>query len=178
MKKFLGILILTLVSFSYSFAQSANEVYVGYSFVRSDLKFSELATRFNENTDSHGFVTSYTRYLNKGKEFGVTGEFGANFDSSRSKATLVTLMGGVTIKNREAKNFNPYFKGLVGVARQEVNRTNVFNTSDVSPAFSVGGGFDVNVVKKAKWRIGADYINLGFNSSRHNAWRFHTGLVF
>lgn len=177
MKKIITILILMIASTVTSFSQS-NEFYAGYSFIREDVKFSELTRRYSENTDSHGFVASYTRYVDKSNSFGVTGEVSANFDSSGKNSTLVTAMGGFTIKNREAKNFNPYFKGLAGVARQEVNRTTLFDTSDVSGAFSVGGGFDVKFVKNTQWRVGADYVNVGFKSERHNAWRFHTGLVF
>lgn len=165
-------------AFAQSQVKSANEFYVGYSFVRQDVKFETPIFRFNENTDSHGVVASYTRYTSKTSPVGITGEVGANFDSN--KASLVTALGGITLKARNVKWIQPSVKFLAGAARLNVDRHNIFNPSDVSGAYSAGVGLDFNTRSADTFgvHVGLDYINIGFNSQRQNAVRFTTGLVF
>src|SRR5687768_4016573 len=98
MKKVIALAILVLVGViganAQNHPQTANEGYVGYTFLRQDVKFEQPSTTFNERTDSHGVLASYTRYVGaEGDKVGVlgfTGELGANFDSD--SARLVTLM--------------------------------------------------------------------------------------
>lgn len=165
-------------------SQTANEGYVGYSFLRQHVKAkSDLSSvRFHEDTDSHGIVANYTRYLGgsatKAGLFGLSGEVGANF--ANSEATLVTAMGGVTVKGRNYSYVQPSVRALIGGARERVTRTNLRDLSDVSLAYDLGAGVDVNFKKYSRYKLhlGADYINTNFNGERQNAIRLSTGIIF
>lgn len=165
-------------------SQTANEGYVGYSFLRQHVKAqSDLSNlRFHEDTDSHGVVANYTRYLGgsatKAGVFGLTGEVGANF--ANSEATLVTAMGGITVKGRNFSYVQPSVRALIGGARERVTRTNLRDLSDVSLAYDLGGGVDLNFKKYSRYKLhlGADYINTNFNGERQNNIRVTTGLIF
>jgi opacity protein-like surface antigen len=157
--------------------QTANEGFVGYTYLSQDVKVRNL---FVSDVDSHGVNLAYTRYVaGKGsKTVGLTADFGANFD--RDKASLVTLMVGTTVKARNNETFQPYVRALAGVGRQNVDRRNVLDTTDVSPAFMLGTGLDLNVksYSRYKLRLGVDYIQTGFNSTRNNGLRLSTGITF
>lgn len=140
MKKVIALLVLTLAgvfSASAQTPQTANEGYIGYSFVRQNVDFKQSPTlSFDENTDSHGVAVGYTRFLGgsakKAGVVGLTGELAANFDSN--KASLVTALVGVTLKARNNSLVQPYVRGLVGVSRQNVTRRNIYDNTDVSGA--------------------------------------------
>jgi hypothetical protein len=163
--------------------QTNNEGYVGYQFLRQDVKFERPSFTFQAPTDSHGVNVSYTRYLAKKGEVGNVGltvDVGANFKND--EVPLATLMGGVTFKARNQKYVQPFARGLVGVARENITVSNlpVFNRADYSAAFALGGGLDFNVKAHSRYkiRLGADYLNTGFDGARQNAVRLSTGLVF
>ena len=191
MKKIILVLTFILGTFAVSASaqtatssQTANEGYVGYSFTRQDVKaqFNNTTLRFNENTDSHGVVANYTRYLGgtptQAGIFGLTAEAGASF--ADNEATLVTAMGGVTVKGRNYAYVQPSVRALIGAARERVTRTNLFDKSDVSVAYDLGAGLDVNVKKYSRYKLhfGADYLNTGFRGERQNAVRLTTGIIF
>lgn len=165
-------------------SQTANEGFIGYSFVRQHVKAKDDLTslRFHEDTDSHGFNAAYTRYFGgsatKAGTVGFTADLGANF--AHGEANLVTLMGGLTAKARNSKYVQPYVRGLAGFARQNVTRVNITDNSDASFAYALGGGVDFNTgaYSRYKIRLGADYLNTGFNGERQNAVRIITGLTF
>lgn len=182
MKKFLFSLILTFVAFGAVFAQNSKEVAVGYQFLRQDVKFEQPTLVFNENTDSHGFFVNGTHYfgdsgVGKGV-FGLTADVGVNID--KNEANLVTALAGVTIKARNARVVQPFVNVLGGVARQHVNRQNLLDTTDISMAYAVGGGVDIKPRKdsKVQLRLGANYLNTGFNDTRQNGVVLRAGLVF
>lgn len=183
MKKIIALTILILAgAFGVSAQQTANEGYIGYSFLRENVKFERPVVAFNENTDSHGFMVAYTRYLNgsgaKVGTFGLTGEIAANFDSN--EASVVTAMGGIRVKARNLNYVQPSFKLVGGVARQHVNRQNITDTSDVTAAFSAGVGFDFVPKKDSRYKpfVGVDYLNTGFNGERQHGVRLNAGIVF
>lgn len=168
--------------FTVSAQKTQNEGYVGYNFVRQDVKFVRPNFRFDENTDSHGASVGYTRYL-KGKEgkagvAGLTGEVSANFD--KNEASLVTVMAGGILKARNMSYVQPYMRVMGGAARQNVNRRNIRDTSDISAAFDVGAGLDFSLSKNSRYalRTGVDYVNTGFNGERQSAVRLTAGIVF
>ena len=185
MKKLIALTIALVAFASVSMAQTTqtdNEMMVAYSFLRQDVKFERPNLTFNENTDSHGFVASYTRYVeSKGKPsvIGFTAEVGANFDS-KSSASLVTAIGGVTLKARRANYIQPYVKGLIGVARQDLNRTNLRDFDSTSFAYSVGSGLNFNLGKGSRYKlnVGADYIGTRVGDNTQHGVRLVTGLVF
>lgn len=184
MKKVIAILftIGSLAFGAYAQTESKNEVFVGYSFLKQDVKFEKPNFKFDENTDSHGFNVNYTRYVgksdNKNGVVGFTVDLGANFDNN--DASLVTLMGGVVIKARNQKYFQPYVRGLAGVAREHVNRNNVFDATDIKPAYAVGAGFDVKTKAKNNWALsfGADYLGTNFRGEQQGAVRLVAGVRF
>lgn len=179
MNKFIisaAILLMGIIGINAQSPQTANEFGTGYSFL----------TR--ENEDAHGFYTGYTRYVNgsvtKAGTVGVTGEVAANFDSD--EASLATLQGGLTFKARNSKVIQPSVRFLAGVARQRINRLNTPDTTDVSGAFTVGGGLDIPLgkasrlgeVNRYKLHFGADLVNTGFGGQRQNGARLSAGVTF
>lgn len=182
MKLVLAVMVVFAGVMGVSAQQTANEGYLGYSFLRQDVKFERPAFRFNENTDSHGVTASYTRYLNgspkKVGTVGITGEVAANFDSN--EASLVTVLGGIRAKARNMKYVQPSLKLVGGVARQHVNRRNITDTSDVSAAFAAGVGLDFVLKEGTRYKpfVGVDYLNTGFHGERQSGVRFNAGLVF
>jgi hypothetical protein len=173
-------LVLTLVAVGATFAQSTgkSDVAVGYQFTRQDVKFEQQTLAFDENTDSHGFYANGAYYPGKAGVVGITGDVGVSIDSN--EANLVTAMGGLTLKARNNKYVQPYVMGLAGVARQHVNRQNIFDTTDVSLAYGAGAGVDIKFRSdsKVKLQVGANYLNTGFNDQRQNAVQLRAGLVF
>lgn len=165
-------------------SQTANEGYVGYSFLRQHVKANVNNTtfRFHEDTDSHGIVANYSRYLGgsatKAGVVGLTGEVGANF--ANDEATLVTAMGGVTVKGRNYKYVQPSVRALIGGARERVTTVNLRDLSDVSLAYDLGAGVDFNFAKYSRYKLhlGADYLSTSFSGERQNAVRLTTGLIF
>lgn len=182
MKRLIFSLILTLAAFGATFAQDTSELAVGYQFLRQDVKFERPTLAFDENTDSHGAFANYTRYFGgtatrKGV-VGLTGDVGVNVDNN--EANLVTVLGGLTLKARNAKSIQPFVNVLGGVARQHVNRQNILDTTDITTAYAVGGGVDIgrDVDSRVRVRLGANYLNTGFNGARQNGVVLRAGLVF
>ena len=183
MKNLIALTILVLAgAIGVSAQQTANEGYVGYSFLRQNVKFERPVVDFNENTDSHGFMAAYTRYLDgtatRVGSVGITGEVAANFDSN--EANVVTAMGGLRVKARNLNYVQPSFKVVGGVARQHVNRQNITDTSDLTAAFAAGVGVDLSTKKDTRYKLhlGADYLNTGFNGERQHGVRLNAGFVF
>lgn len=184
MKKVIAILFtgVCLTLSAYSQTESKNEVFIGYSFLKQDVKFEKSNFKFDENTDSHGFDVNYTRYVGKSNnKNGVVGfmvDLGSNFDNN--DASLVTLMGGIVFKARNQKYFRPYVRGLAGVAREHVNRNNIFDSTDIKPAYAIGAGFDVKTKVKNNWALsfGADYVGTNFRGEQQSAVRLVTGIRF
>lgn len=163
-------------------SQTANEGFVGYSFMKENATFDRGLIRYDADNDSHGFNVAYTRYFGgtatKAGVVGVTGDFGAQFNNGEN--SMVTGLVGVTAKARNYKYVQPYVRALGGVARQHVHIHTLTDVSDYSAAFAVGTGLDINTkaYSRYKIRLGVDYLNTGFGGERQNNVRFTTGLVF
>lgn len=184
MKKLIFTTLFVLASvFAVSAQQTQNQGVVAYNFSTSDVSVKRLnGTRFDSNTDSHGFTVGYTRFT-KGKAgkvgtYGMTTEVTANIDSN--EANQVTVMTGVVAQARNYSYVRPYARVLGGVARQHINRTNVYDTTDVSFALDGGVGVDFSPVKDGRYsfRTGFDVVNTSFNGERGNAYKFTAGIVF
>ncbi len=162
-------------------SQSANEGYVGLSFNRSDVS-NNSSLGINTDTDSVGVNLGYTRYLGgsdtKAGIVGVGGELGYNFGEGDSNQ--VTALGTLTLKARNAKYVQPYVRGLLGAAKQNVTVGNALEYSDWSAAYGAGVGTDIKFSKYSRYgvRLGADYINTGFFGDRQHGARAVIGLVF
>lgn len=182
-KKLFAVTIIALASvFAVNAQKTQNEGYVGYNFIRQDVKFEKPAFKFNENTDSHGVSVGYTRYTKGDNDkvgvLGLTGEVTANFDNN--EASVVTGLVGVTAKARNNSVVQPFVRGLVGGARQHVNRHNIKDATDISFAYDLGTGIDFAFKKDSRYalRTSVDYLNTSFNDNRQNAIRLGLGLVF
>lgn len=164
--------------------QSNNEGFVGYSFVRQDVKVERPTLTFNKDTDSQGFNVAYTRYVgenevkNKANVIGLTGNVSANFRGSDE--VLVIATGGVVVKARNNKYVQPFLTAQAGAAKQNVKVSNLTELSDWSSAYVVGTGIDFNTKANSRYkiRVGVDYVNTGFFGERQHTARFTTGLVF
>ena len=177
MKNFL-ILTILLLAGSLSASSQTNEFYTGYSFTREDVKIVRPVFAFDNNTDSHGALASYTRYV-KDNFIGITGEVAGTYKTKNLNS--LSVMGGLTLKSRGNKYVEPFLKGLIGVTRKEVGVTpfaSSFNTREVAFSYLLGGGLDFKTKSKVKVRFGVDLLNTEFYNDRHNAVRLHTGLVF
>lgn len=163
-------------------SQTKNEGVIAYSFLRQNVEFRTPTLAYNTDTDSHGVNAGYTRYFGgsatRAGVFGLTADLGVNVDNN--EASLVTVAGGVTAKARNYKYVQPYARALVGVARQNVNRFNIADTSDISAAFIGGVGVDFNTSAYSRYKIGAglDLVNTGFGGSRQNGLRGTVRFVF
>jgi hypothetical protein len=187
MKKIIAVMTLVLAGIVGVSAQSpvesqtANEFYLGASVTRADISAnSELG--FNADTDSVDVNAGYTRYFgSKGARAGVVGlgaELGYSFGDGDSNQ--VTALGNLTLKARNAKYFQPYARGLAGVAKKNVQVSNVLDRSDWASVYGAGVGTDVKFGKYSRYgaRIGVDYLNTGFFGERQHGFRVVTGFVF
>ena len=182
MRNFFAAVLLTVVSiFGASVASAQDkEVYFGYQAVVQDVDFADRASFIDRSKTIHGVNTSFTGYVSD--SVGITGEVGANFTGdSRFDDSLVTAMGGLTLKARGNETFKPFVRGLVGVARKRAANelfTNFTDTRDVGLAFATGGGLDIQVDKHVAIRaFQVDYLQTRlFNETQHN-FRAGAGLV-
>ncbi len=162
---------------AFGVAAQSNEGYVGVSFLRENVKFTQIKTAFDENTDSLGVVLAGTHYV-KNSNYGLTADFGGNFDTN--KASLVTFTVGGTAKARNCTYVQPFVHVLGGVARQNVNRKNITDITDVSPVMIAGGGLDFRTSQRSRYKLrtGIDWVATKFNKERQDGLRASVGLVF
>jgi hypothetical protein len=162
-------------------SQSANEGYVGVTVNRSDIK-DNTVLGVNRDTDSIGVNAGYTRYFGgsavKAGVVGVGAELGYNFGENDSNQ--VTALGSLTLKARNNKYVQPYVRGLVGTARQNVQISNVLDVNDWSLAYGGGVGADFKFRKYSRYgaRIGVDLVRTNFFGEHQNAVRGSLGFVF
>ncbi len=181
MKKLIFALLLVLgLSFG-AFAQNTNDkvdFYFGYQYLRQNIDTNRKFA-FDKSSDLHGVNAAVTGYVSD--HVGLTAEGGFNFGTdSRYDSSLLTAMGGLTIKARNNKSVQPFIRGLAGVARERaaVNQLN-FDVSDVGFAFAAGGGIDLKVDKNLAIRlIQADYMQTRFNGEPTHNLRIGAGIVF
>ena len=130
MKKLIFATILTIVGILGVNAQTtSNEGYVGYSFLRQDVKYNVTPVlKYNTNTDSNGVTFGGAHYF--AKNVGLTADVTINGGSN--SASLVTVMAGGIAKARSMNYVQPYARLMGGVARQNVTRTNLKDFTDVS----------------------------------------------
>jgi hypothetical protein len=160
-------------------SQTANEGTIAYQFSRTG---TDTTFGFNDNTDTHGVNAQYTRYLGgsatKAGVVGLTGDLGVAFTGDRE--STVTVMGGVTVKARNAKYVQPYMNALAGMGRQNVKFTVLPDANDWASVYAVGGGlaFNTSAYSRYKVVVGADYVNTGFFGERQHGARVKVGLNF
>lgn len=162
-------------------SQSANEFSVGVTVNRSDIK-DNTVLGINRDTDSVGVNAGYTRYLGgsatKAGVVGIGAEVGYNFGENDSNQ--VTALGNVTLKARNSKYVQPYVRGLVGTARQNVQISNVLDVDDWSLAYGGGVGADFKFSKYSRYgaRLGVDLVRTNFFGEHQNAVVGKVAFVF
>jgi hypothetical protein len=175
--------ILLVIGMTFALAMPAD----GQGTIQTSFEYQGLRKNVDENHsfsidkshDLHGAAASVTGFFSD--TVGVTGEAGFNFGTdSRYDNSLLTAMGGVTIKARNNKQWQPFARGLVGVARERETVSQLsFDTRDVGLAFAAGGGLDIKVDDNLSIRaFRADYMQTRlFGTVSHNL-RLGVGIVF
>lgn len=150
-----------------------------YQFLRHNPNVNQPNFRFDRTTDSSGFNVGLTGYVSP--VVGLTAEVGANFDGGRFDSSLVTAMGGLTLKANRDGRVQPFVRGVLGVARERAANEQLnfnFDRSDSGLSFATGAGLDFRVAKRAKLRFTADYLQTRlFNDVQHNA-RLGVGIAY
>ena len=186
MKKVIAIAFLVLSAITAS-AQSLDkdEFYVGAIVQRRNIDVVR-DFRVNQLNDSLGVTVEYRHFIGKGKGrvgFGV--DYAILFHANQPNKSQVAQQAGhftVTIQNRDAKRFQPFIKGGIGVARDAFGGVVFSNDRLVGPdatrSIIAGGGIDTVLKGRLKWRVGAEYQNTAFGGSQQHNVRVTSGLVF
>lgn len=146
--------------------------------------------RINTLNDSLGPYVKYDHFLGGSKKAGKKGWFGVGIDYSillhtnQPNGSKVAQQAGhfiVTLQNRNAKRFQPFIDGGIGVARDDFGGSSFSNNRLVGPDATrsiVGGaGFDIVLKDRIKWKTGCQYQNTTFGGGmQHNA-RCYSGLT-
>lgn len=144
---------------------------------------------FNRNTDGVGVGLELTGFVVKNA--GLTAAVSGTFSGGLNSNSLLTALGGVTLKVRSNPRFQPFARVLAGVARQRVAKAQVnFNDfSDTNFAGLVGAGLDINLKRDSRYKfrlIAVDYMRTsafdagtnGFVHGGQNHIRISSGLVW
>ena len=142
-------------------------------------------------TDSIGVTFEYSHFLGGSKKaakkgwFGVGIDYAVLFHANQPNGSKVAQQAGhfvVTLQNRNAKRFQPFIKGGIGVARDDFGGVSFSNDRLVGPdatrSIVAGGGIDTVLRGRLKWRVGAEYQNTAFGGSQQHNVRVTSGLVF
>jgi hypothetical protein len=174
MKKLFS-LILTIVAVAVfsgaTYAQGTvapnTELYMGYQAVHSD------ARNFRLQDVAHGANVSATWFVSDDTETTPVGfvlEGAGNFKNDES---LLTAMGGLVLKARSNKTFQPFVRGLAGVGRSSTG------VADTGFSFALGGGLDVRAGAKISVRVfQGDYLQTRLFGDIQHSVRFGAGVVF
>ncbi len=161
-----------------AYAQTGFENYVGVQFTRNNVSVNQPNFKFNRDTDLVGVNASTTYFT--GKNLGFTGEVTASTTTNGASNRLYTALVGPTVKFNRSGRFQPFVRGLVGVAAQKADsdRFAFPRKSDFSYAYVVGAGVDLKG-KRFGWRVvHVDYLQTN-NFGEHQAnLRIGTGLTF
>ena len=160
-------------------------------------------TANNASVGLNGFDAAVTVYLKK--QFGLTGDFSANFKSepqtffgnpSRAKIRTLNFLGGPQVKFFNEHKVTPFMHALFGASRNRNQVTNALATATdeyTSFAMALGGGLDLKVSKRIDIRvfqvewvpvftkdrrvISTDNTIFDIRGIRRNDWRFAVGIV-
>lgn len=141
--------------------------------------------------DSIGVTFEYSHFLGGSKKaakkgwFGVGIDYAVLFHANQPNGSKVAQQAGhfvVTLQNRNAKRFQPFIKGGIGVARDDFGGVAFSNNRLVGPdatrSIIAGGGLDTVIKGRTKWRVGAEYQNTAFSGGQQHNLRVTSGVVF
>jgi opacity protein-like surface antigen len=174
---FAVVMLFALMGVSQVHAQNKVDVYVGAQVVRVNPDIKVPKFTFNSSTDSFGANGSVTVFV--APAVGVTGELaGTTSDGS----SVITGLGGLTLQANRKGTFQPFVRGLVGVARERANNqqlSNILDRSDLGLAYTVGAGVDVAVSKRVAVRVvQVDYLHAQVLGDVQNNIRVGAGIRF
>lgn len=148
-----------------------NEIVGGFSLTREDSE--------PEDFNTHGFQSSYTRYLNA--SVGFTADFSANFrDREGVSLTKTSYAGGLTVLPFPGANGDDrvrvFGRALFGVAHFKADTGNASFTDNAFTA-KVGAGVDININKHFFVRPAeVDYAPTRFGGVWQHNIQFNTGM--
>jgi hypothetical protein len=171
MRKFLGLIVLLLLSSAPMMAQDTPwaEVFGGYSYWRADVSHADQAY--------NGWNVSVSQNLNSwfGGVLDVSGHYAqpAGFN-----ANVHSFMYGPLFTYRKSSTVTPFAHVMLGAVRGSVAYLGLSETKvDFGAAF--GGGVDLKFNRHAAIRlVQADYILTPFFNVRQSNLRLSAGLVF
>ncbi|HTR65400.1 MAG TPA: outer membrane beta-barrel protein [Terriglobales bacterium] len=180
MRLLTSILALFVLTAAASAQLPSGNVFVGYSYNRSDLTFQNRATM-------NGWEGSL-----EGKVFPLLGIV-ADVDthSTNNQVPLCTIPGVCPLVEVNSTirtftfgpqlsvpfgRFSPFVHGLVGAAHLRES-DNGFDVADTSLAYIIGGGLDYHLFYRIKWRVQADAVETRFLGGTQSNVRVSTGVV-
>jgi outer membrane protein with beta-barrel domain len=184
-------------------AQTAANLYGGYSFLSNDLhvekQIGEAGTpsasgRGNLNGWNVSAEVKVFRWIGAVADFdGSYGSVpGTGFSSfipnppTHVNTSFYSYLFGPRV-SVELGRFRPFAEGLFGVASQNVDLDEFESTHDAHFATAYGGGLDYRLTRRFAWRLEADYVGSrlfprlqpsGTSTPIQNNFRFSTGVVF
>lgn len=174
MNKFIFIVALAL--FGFIGTATAQETFVGATYVRINPDVRQPSFHFDKQSDSVGVTASVTDY--ETKNIGLTAEGSAVFNKGDQPNQLYTGLAGLTLK-RQYTSVAPFVKGLAGVGILRVGNT-VFgrSKSDAELAVKLSAGLDLGKGKIKYRLIEAGYLRTYFYNSTQGSLILSTGIVF
>ncbi len=179
-------LVVTLVlAFSFmAMAQDAPkaEVFGGYQYTNADIGGTSRISLNGWNGQLNAYFT---------KNLGVSADFSGAYGSPDAglglggiDTKIHTYMFGPVLRAPMGKA-TPYVHALFGGTHISLNNPSLGSFSDSAFSFALGGGFDVNISRRAAFRVAQfDYVGTRFNSSglgagdTQNHYRVSSGIVF
>jgi opacity protein-like surface antigen len=166
-------------------------IYVGYSYVRTDLSSPSLNSFSNSNLNGWN-ASAELKLL---PWIGGVADIGGNYGNStftpscevivpcpapfEARARVNTYLFGPRV-SLSVGRFRPFAQVLVGAAQIHGHGSSgTFNlsASDTALGTAVGGGLDYKLIPLIGWRLQGDYLHTRFFDSNQNNFRFSTGIV-
>jgi hypothetical protein len=189
MKKILQLFLFILSFATPCLAQEtpAWEFFGGYSWERSDVReyFKSspiIYTYRNHYVDLNGWDASLTENLNRwvGGVLDISGHYKTlNLRGTKNQERRYSILYGPRISYR-THGVNLFVQALGGVVQAKVKVTPVGpNDSAFSFAMAAGSGVDVNLGKRAAFRLfKAEYFWTNVLGTRQSSYRASAGFVF
>lgn len=169
-------------------------VYIGYSYVHSNIVFGNGILRSSGSANLNGWDGSLELKLIPW--IGGVADFGGNYGTQQVSLTCEAILPPCLPLSFNAKTnlhtflfgprasvsigrFTPFAQALFGAAHLSANAHSAgFSTSDTSFSTALGAGMDYKLIKGIAWRLQGDYLQTRLFSGTQNNVRLSTGLVF
>jgi opacity protein-like surface antigen len=147
------------------------EIFGGYSYLRCDTGDSSISCNLNGWNASVAF--------NAAKYFGIVADFGGAYGTvNNTDFKMHSFLFGPKFAVRKEK-VTPFAQALFGAANTKKSASGVSLSSKNDFAMSLGGGLDLNAIKKITIRVAqAEYLMTRSGGESFNHFRFSVGVVF